>query len=153
MCWGVTRDYPPAATKPFEEFGQVTGARALVEAGACSWETVAAGKHHACGITAEPPGGFEGGLVGGDVYLYPPGTLRCWGSDEHGQSTPPTRGVTLPWRGWPAVSAAESGSQLSTLSTRASGQCAAVASDGGSRLGGRVVAIGAAVLACWALGT
>jgi len=50
------RPYPGEASAQYGEFGQVTGAAALVRAGACSWEVVTAGKHHACGITAAAPG-------------------------------------------------------------------------------------------------
>ena len=54
-----------------------------------------------------------------------PGEVRCWGSNTHGQSTPPgvSQGVSLPWRAWPALPDV-SGSGLAALSARATGQCA-----------------------------
>ena len=92
----------------------------------CSWEAVTAGKHHGCGVTAGGAGGAAadsgqsdaavtvavavatatatatgGGASESTAGQVPgPGRVRCWGSNEAGQSTPPEGdGVTLPWWG------------------------------------------------------
>lgn len=161
VCWGVTRDYPAEATEQYEEFGQVTGAAALVAAGACSWEAVAAGKHHACGVTAQSGAASDTSDVSdtsdtSDVTA--PGMMRCWGSNLHGQSTPPgvEHGVTLPWRAWPS-NAEAGGSTIAALRTQPLGQCEVTSAAAGrsypSRARSSAVVAVVAVVFTWALVT
>ena len=142
-CWGVVRDYPPEATKQYEEFGQVTAAAALVDAGACSWEVVTAGKHHACGITA------VSGVA--DVAGVKPGEVLCWGSDEHGQSSPPKSGsFTSPWRAWPATPELTGSVGLMTLVTTPAGRCAVTSGAGSGGRRGRGAVSRRAIIAATA---
>ena len=136
-CWGVIRDYPPEATTQYEEFGQVSKARAMVVdgGGVCSWEVVTAGKHHACGITAASAG--SGSASGESGAVQPGGEIRCWGSNVYGQSAPPkvggSEGFTPPWRAWPASPDLGGSGRETVLSTVAdAGQCPATTSGAGS---------------------
>ena len=136
-CWGLTRDYPDEAKAAYDEFGQVTAVAGLASAGACSYEAIAAGKRHACGVLRYSRGddavddsgarGEAGDSTtnedGGAPPGHSPGAIVCWGSDSHGQASPPTGesdGVALPFRAWPSVAEAED-SGAGFLDLRASG--------------------------------
>lgn len=136
-CWGLTRDYPDEAKAAYDEFGQVTAVAGLASAGACSFEAIAAGKRHACGVLrysrgddADDDSGARGEAGdsttnedGGAPPGHSPGAIVCWGSDSHGQASPPTGesdGVALPFRAWPSVAEAED-SGAGFLDLRASG--------------------------------
>ena len=110
-CWGLRRDYPPAAAAHFEEYGQVHSSGAVVSKnGACAWDVVAVGKRHACGITAS------------SSDAGPAGSAMCWGDDSHGQSAPPGEGdgVVLPWKAWPTETEVNAtGSAILALKTSA----------------------------------
>ena len=129
-CWGKALDYAPGSeyAAAFGEFGQVAGAADVATwgsivssggdssgvGGACSWDVVATGKHHACAIVAQPFDGARGEApratndsnarvrwAAKDASTEP-GRVVCWGADAYAGDVP-VAGVTLPWRAWPAT--------------------------------------------------
>jgi len=140
-CWGKALDYAPGSeyAAAFGEFGQVAGAADVATwgsiatdrggggdwslgGGACSWDVVATGKHHACAIVAQPSSSSSGAAsntndssnVSSNVDASlrwaakepgstEPGRVVCWGDESGGKTRVPSAGVTLPWRAWPAT--------------------------------------------------
>ena len=172
-CWGERRDYPPEATAAFGEYGLVPDAGTLVRAGACSWDVVAVGKNHACGILAVPASRPRGDaenasdaetnaaldVAGGDAaaaaaVAFSPGDILCWGDGSSGQTRAPDEsdGVVLPWRAWPAVPDEwRAGSTFGDLRDPATATCDATSdaregSIGGGGWTGAIVRVGAVML-------
>ena len=122
-CWGERREYPPEATAAFDEYGLVSRAGELVQAGACSWDVVAVGKNHACGI---PPSMSDREKSDENKRtpasnVFTPGDILCWGDGSSGQTRAPdeSNGVVLPWRAWPAAPDEwRSGSRFRVCATR-----------------------------------
>ena len=147
-CWGERREYPPVATAAFDEYGLVSRAGELVRAGACSWDVVAVGKNHACGILAVPanesrernPDENQTDPAASNVFT--PGDILCWGDGSSGQTRAPdgSNGVVLPWRAWPAAPDEwRSGSTFSRLRDPASATCDATSNAEGSFGDGRSI--------------
>jgi hypothetical protein len=155
-CWGERRDYPPEATAAFGEYGLVPDAGTLVRAGACSWDVVAVGKDHACGILAVPASGrgvdenvtntatdadldvVDAAAAVAAAVAFSPGDILCWGDGSSGQTRAPDEsdGVVLPWRAWPAVPDEwRAGSTFGDLRESATATCDAT-SDAAGTIGG-----------------
>ena len=146
-CWGERREYPPEATAAFDEYGLVSRAGELVQAGACSWDVVAVGKNHACGILAVPANesrtkSDENQTDPAASNVFTPGDILCWGDGSSGQTRAPdeSNGVVLPWRAWPAAPDEwRSGSTFSRLRDPASAACDATSNAEGSFGDGRSI--------------
>lgn len=135
-CWGKKRKYTVGgvAAKAYDEFGVVDGV--YVKSGDCNaYETLAAGRTHACAIlssTSPPVDGADSDGIGGP--------LLCWGDDSYGQSQPPMS--VSEWRAWPKESIAlDLGSAVLNSQVLTKSTCGAT--SGGSR---SVLAAGAANL-------
>jgi alpha-tubulin suppressor-like RCC1 family protein len=90
-CWGKMRAYTVGgiAARAYDEFGVVTP---FGNSGSCrSWESVGAGKTHACAMGIQSAANTS--------------ALVCWGDDTHGQASPPSD-VSF-WRAWPSESVAD----------------------------------------------
>ena len=186
-CWGKALDYAPGSeyAAAFGEFGLVGGAADVATwgtivagggdasggdwsggGGACSWDVVATGKHHACAIVASPSSGVQNAIndsnvVANDAWRWAakdartePGRVVCWGDESRGKTLVPTAGVTLPWRAWPAtfddaVDVVAPPFGFTAQRTEAVGTCATVSAAGGRSARGVdvLVSLAAATLA------
>ena len=186
-CWGKALDYAPGSeyAAAFGEFGLVGGAADVATwgtivagggdasggdwsggGGACSWDVVATGKHHACAIVASPSSGVQNAnndsnVVANDAWRWAakdartePGRVVCWGDESRGKTLVPTAGVTLPWRAWPAtfddaVDVVAPPFGFTAQRTEAVGTCATVSAAGGRSARGVdvLVSLAAATLA------
>ena len=186
-CWGKALDYAPGSeyAAALGEFGLVGGAADVATwgtivagggdasggdwsggGGACSWDVVATGKHHACAIVASPSSGVQNAIndsnvVANDAWRWAakdartePGRVVCWGDESRGKTLVPTAGVTLPWRAWPAtfddaVDVVAPPFGFTAQRTEAVGTCATVSAAGGRSARGVdvLVSLAAATLA------